>query len=90
MDGLDSTLPMVILLLSITAAATRHARALRKQLMEFQKSTMDQSDRTARKLAALTAESNDHQETARQTLAELQEIRRDLAEIKSGLTGRTG
>lgn len=88
MNNLNPAVVIVLLVLIGAGIAAARARVLRKQLQESQRGTLDQMDRTQKEMADLAAKGKEHHEIAKQTLSELQEIKRYLAEMKRTLDER--
>ena len=82
MENVNPVILIALLVLVGALIAAFRGRTLRKQLIESQKSAVDQMASSAAKAVATDKE---HHEIAKQTLIEMQEIKRSLLEIKDNL-----
>ena len=84
--------PAVIILLLVMVGAllvALRAMTLKRQLMAAQKGTLDQMAKTQEDVADFTSKGKEHHDITKQILAELQEIKRNLAEMKTSVNDRS-
>ncbi len=82
MENTNSAVIIILLVLVGTLMAVIRSKTLKKQLMESQKGTLAAIENAKNEMAELTSKGKEHHDIAKQTMVELQEIKRFLVEIK--------